>query len=401
MASVERYTSTYSSTPEHLTRPYVIPPIETDPHFLGRRARSGRREQASVDGVAGRTAVTREMSAGNSAAERRAAQAARAQSAAAASAERRRTRAAASRGGSAPMQAQAGTTAVPGSPQRRSAVSAQRSGGAQQYAASASQGPGGHQRKRTSLLGRIVPIIVFLVIAGAVLRPVISDLIDDFSDDSNPTDGGGSSQPVEPPAELAAEPTTDDIIGVLNNRDAFIGQEFSAYAVIVDQTRDGGAITYYVELAGYHPFSSGDTDYEATAELVVTGGETVAVGQLIQGTFAVAEDNTTYYPTLEATDWSEIEFYDLAQDIVIEETGLADGYVTYEATITNTSDREAAYSAEITITPSEAQSASEGFDFLWTDLIQPGESIVEEYEKYMGTDVDGPLEFSIGDGNRF
>ncbi|MGO1630225.1 MAG: hypothetical protein ACTHX2_15545, partial [Microbacterium sp.] len=252
-----------------------------------------------------------------------------------------------------------------------------------------------------SLLGRIVPVVVFLVIAGVVLRPIISDLIDDFSDDSSPTDGGGSSQPIEPPAELAAEPTTDDIIGVLNNREAFIGQTFSAYAVIVDYAREGDITTYDVELAGYHPFSSGDTDYEATAELVVSGGETVAAGQLIQGTFAVAEDNATYYPTLEATDWSETEFYDLAQDIVIEETGFTDGYVTYEATVTNTSDREAEYSVDVTILPSDAQSASEGFDFLWTDSLQPGESVVEEYETYIGTDVEGPFEFSIDNGNRF
>ena len=423
MTGKERYSTTYSSTPAHLTGAYLIPPIEEDPHFRDRVGRRSRREAATLRGGSiSPTAASEQASRTASAAaseRRRAAYAAAAQRQAAAANRRATT-------GPAPQQTPRSAPAQPDAnawrQQLRSAVDsgdasrimgtivpqmqaeAQRLGqstaptgqaqgprpAAQPRPSRPAPGPRPGQarprpKKRTSILGRIIPIIVVLVLLGTVFRPAISALIDVFTPDG-PSSSETDPDAYQPPADAEEVLPTSDIGDLL--ADAYggdsAGEVFTAYGVVLGAASHIGDQAYEVRFAGYRPASADDGGYEGETVMVMPDdAEALAQGDTLLSRVVV--DEADYSTQVTVLAWERTEPHDLAQDFAFEELARDDivNSVTYRVTVTNTTDVEMEYTGDIVAT----SGGSNGTGFAWLDPIAPGATGTVEETVYF----DGPI----------
>lgn len=371
MARGSQYTWEYRSTPEGLTRPYLIPPIEDDPFFQARQTRRSRREQSSmtVRGVEPHSMAGQSYEAGTASIPRTDAQG--------------RTLSASQRRQLAQAQFQAA---------QAQEASAGRRHRPMRPASPTGAAPGGTnpRRRRGSVLGCLIPLVVILVIIGSFASPIIEGIIERLTPDDN-------SGPVTV-SEFGAEPSTDEIIEMLGAADEHENRSFEAYAVVSDGGADGA---YRATLSGYVPSSPEEIEWEAEAELMLGGDAGVAAGDLIRGEFVFDGDPDAYIPELSVGSWEPAEFHDVANDIAITETGRDDGEISYDVEFTNTADVERAYSVDIEMIPPEGSAVMEGWDYVSTEPIPAGEAVVVHATSYMFDIGDAHIEYLMGNPYRY
>jgi len=381
MVSAERFTTTYSSTPRQLTRAYLIPPIEDDPHFRDRTAQRARRELATLRATPANVAST--AGAPNSAE--------RAQRAAA-RVEQVEARRQAQYAAVAARQARAGQAVAP---QLQNV----------QYQAAQNYGNGGPRptqpKKRKSVLARVIPIVIFLVILGTVFRPALASLFEVFAPDPVPTEADPDAY--QAPPDVAELATTDDLADALyyDSEGEHIGDIVTAYAVVIGESYiSSDDTTYSVRLLGFQPSTAEDGPYETEATMIAKDDQpAMAEGEIILGRFVI-EDPTEhdYSTTVTTLAWEETQPYDLSQDFTFEEESRDDyGILTLNATVTNSADIALEYTGDV-IVQSEA---GDGYNYVWTDEIPAGGSVTAQVQVSIWDLGDEPIETSVENMERY
>lgn len=364
MARGSQYTWEYRSTPEHLTRPYLIPPIEDDPFFRAHQTGRARREQDSFavrsvepSSTTGQARPPRTDAQGRplSASERRQAAAAMQAAQVQQAAQQHRR----------PKRPASATGTMPGAPQPR-------------------------RRRRVGALGCLIPIVIILVIIGSVASPIIEGIIDRLTSDD---DSGPATV-----SDFGRDPSTDEIVEMLGASGDYQNQAFEAYAVISSADGDG---TYRAALSGYAPAAADEIEWEAEAVLDFGGDDRPVAGDLVKGEFAFDGDPDAYDPELSVSSWESAEFHDLAEDIVITETGRDNGEIAYDVEITNTADVERTYALDIALVPPEGSEAMAGSDFVSTEPIAGGRMVVVEATGYVFDIGDESIEYVVSDPYRY